>query len=154
MPMPMELKAAVAEVVIARAHHSNDEVARAMRVIFRYGRAGMLAACGGWAEIYAHFMFDGALERCPEAFVSLVIEKADGTNVNPEDAPAEAQGHIWAMRFIAALGNDDYETAMALYKVAERANGPLGMGPFALLDMAAAVVANHCDGPHMEGSLN
>lgn len=141
-PSP-ELENYIKRALVARAHYDDAACQAAMVGITDLGNQALLVACVCWAQ-YVNDMVGGK----EPGFVSVDMRDPLGRLIEPEDAPPTVRPKLWAARFIAAIGNDDADTAAALYKAAgddipargEPDPNPeqrLAAGVFTLLDVAA-----------------
>lgn len=151
MDMPTDLRKAISDAVTCRARGDNAASNAAVDVIFTYNNPGVLAACASWADLFnaisiGRAVLDHAdecvMHECLDGAAPVMVgfevgSRVDGTIVDPDTLPPEMHGHVWALRFVAAVGNRDEDQAIALFK--QLCDGPdsLDTGPAALLQLAA-----------------
>lgn len=147
MPVPEALKEATAEALMAKMVGDHDRADKAIETILEYGNTGMFTACAYWAHAISRILF-GVSAQYPchdsecdhnDTTMGFSIENREtGEVVNPDSIQDPTMvARVWAIRFVAAVGNSDLNAASALFVVAASTDEPVGYGPFALLDMAA-----------------
>lgn len=119
----------------------------AMRTILSHGSLGVLTACAGWASVVAARLFER--ERLDEYSLGFEVwHRRTGEIVDPDSiTDPDMVARVWAVRFISAVANNDLDAAYALFKVSAEATGPVGYGPFALLEMTARIIGGEGNPP-------
>lgn len=125
--VPDGLADLVRDLLAAYMSRDSDRCADLVVEVNQHGARGLYAACCGLASV---FVKATGMQADDEDMISLE---------NPGGAP-EDHAELWAARFLVAVGNQDYETAEALFLARLANEAFFSAGLTALLQIVGEVV--------------